>query len=122
VVDVSFVRVGAAIRLTGLPAPRHPGRQFTLTPGGVRIVVLAYTRGYSRPTPFAPQLTLHPDKQLGHVPDTILTSGANGFGRTSAWGGSGFGCLLCRGFFRRALFGLLFFHNCSLLWYAFQWI
>jgi hypothetical protein len=32
--------------------------------------MLAYARGDSRPTPFALQLTLQPDKQLGHLRDT----------------------------------------------------
>jgi len=129
--DVCPVRVGAAIRLTGLPAPRHPGRQFALTPGGVRIVMLAYARGDSRPTPFASQLTLQPDKQLGHVPETTLTSRANGVGHTAtraagvgrnaAAGHSSFGYLLCRGFFRGALLGLLLLHGLIVLMVCLHW-
>jgi hypothetical protein len=77
--DVSRMGVGAAIRLTGFPAPCHPRSQFALTPGGVRIVMLAYAGGDSRPTPFALELALQPEKEPRHD-SRLLSARTHGFG------------------------------------------
>jgi hypothetical protein len=63
---VSGIRTGAAVFVAGLPAPGHPGRQFALTPGGIRVVMPAYARGDGSPAPFALQLTLELYEELRH--------------------------------------------------------
>lgn len=62
--DVPGIGMRAAILAASLPLPRQPSRQFALAPWGVRIIVLADTRGDGSPAPFALQLALRPEEEL----------------------------------------------------------